>query len=525
VLGQLGESRLVAAIDADIAGDQAHSRALDADTKGALRDIHRRVGTAVLFESSGGQVDKVAHLPELRFALGEPGLDTTSIDTAAATLESKAFFVRKVGADGFQIRHTPTLKKVVNDRRASLDDTAEVKPAMRRLVENEFRENATIPIVAFPEDSAAIQDTPRLTLVLMDPEWEWTDSGDVREQIATWTRKRGTSDRLYPGALVWCLKKPGRELREKTELMLAWERVQREVREGVLGSEFDRADLADLRATVSDAEDDARDEVWAGYRFVVLADKEAPDGLKVVDLGAGHASGSDSLCGRVIAALKSEALLNESVGAGYIDRNWPPALKESGAWPLASLRQSFLNGALTRLLDPDTVLRQKIVQFVERGAFGLASGSKGDGEYERVWYEEAIAPDEVAFESDVFLLTKEKARTLKQEPTEGAEVEEEAPLEPPPSEEERGGPGPGPGPGAETETEEEARTIRIKGTVPPELWNRLGTKILPKLRSGIELTVGVEFTVKARGAAASSLENDLRQILADLGLTDQVRME
>ncbi len=82
VLGQLGESRLVAAIDADIAGAQAHARALDADSKGALRDIHRRVGTTVLFESSGGQVDKIAHLPELRFALGEPEIDTTSVDSA-----------------------------------------------------------------------------------------------------------------------------------------------------------------------------------------------------------------------------------------------------------------------------------------------------------------------------------------------------------------------------------------------------------------------------------------------------------
>jgi hypothetical protein len=36
----------------------------------------------------------------------------------------------------------------------------------------------------------------------------------------------------------------------------------------------------------------------------------------------------------VIGALKSEALLNDSVGAGYIDRNWPPALKDTGAWPL-----------------------------------------------------------------------------------------------------------------------------------------------------------------------------------------------
>ena len=63
-----GEPRLVAAIEADIAGAQAHARALDADSKGALRDIHRRVGTTILFESSGGQVDKIAHLPELRFA-------------------------------------------------------------------------------------------------------------------------------------------------------------------------------------------------------------------------------------------------------------------------------------------------------------------------------------------------------------------------------------------------------------------------------------------------------------------------
>ena len=53
VLGQLGESRLIAAIDADIAGAQAHARALDADTKGPLRDIHRRAATAILFESSG----------------------------------------------------------------------------------------------------------------------------------------------------------------------------------------------------------------------------------------------------------------------------------------------------------------------------------------------------------------------------------------------------------------------------------------------------------------------------------------
>ena len=103
ILGQLGEPKLEAAIGADISGDHSHARALDADSKGALRDIHRRVATTILFESSGGQVDKVAHLPEIRFALGEPEIDTTSIDNAAHALEAKAFFISRIGSDGFKI--------------------------------------------------------------------------------------------------------------------------------------------------------------------------------------------------------------------------------------------------------------------------------------------------------------------------------------------------------------------------------------------------------------------------------------
>jgi hypothetical protein len=50
--------------------------------------------------------------------------------------------------------------------------------------------------------------------------------------------------------------------------------------------------------------------LWGGYRFVVLADNKEPDGLKVIDLGAGHSSSGETLCGRVVMALKSQALLN-----------------------------------------------------------------------------------------------------------------------------------------------------------------------------------------------------------------------
>jgi hypothetical protein len=280
----------------------------------------------------------------------------------------------------------------------------------------------------------------------------------------------------------------------------------------------DRADRAEIEARVREAEDAAKDEVWGGYRFVVIGDTKEVDGLKVIDLGAGHASGPETLCGRIITAMKSQALLNESVGAGYIERNWPPALKEAGTWPLASLRQSFLNGALTRLLDPDAVLRGKIAEFVASSEFGLASGQRADGSYDRIWFGEPLASDEVAFESDVFLLTKAKAKAVKAGP-----IPPVVPPLPPPGG--KGGPGPEPiiGPGPQLVAE--VKTFRVLGTLPPEVWNRLGTKLIPKLKSGTELQVGVNFVVRVDGASAAQLESDLRQVLDDLGLASSIRIE
>ena len=523
VLGQLGESLLDVAIDADLAGPMAHAQALDVDATGALRDIHRRVGTTILFESSGGQVDKVAHLPELRFALGEPDVDTATIDNAATALETSGFFIRRVGTDGYRIHHQATLKKVVSDRRASLDEETEIKPAIRKLVEGEFRRGASLPVVFFPEDSAAVQDSPRLALIVLDPETEWT--GDQGERIGDWTKDRGNSPRLYPGSLVWCAKKPGRELRDKVELWLAWQRVAREVAKGVLGPEFDHAERVEVQAKVKDMEEASKDEVWAGYRFVALSDSQEQCGLKVIDLGAGHASGSETLCGRIIGALKSEALLNENVGAGYIDRHWPPAFADTGAWPLTSLRQSFLDGSLTRLIDPDTILSNQILAFVERGDFGLisrptprqGSGGRDEGDFDRLWYGEPVRPEDVTFEPGVFLLTKAKAQELKATPA--------VPPQPMPSPDPEPQPEPLPEPGPEPTPVDRKTTLRLAGTVPPEVWNRLGTKLVPKLRSGEDLRVGIELSVRVNSQFAENMETELKQILDDLGLGDRVRVE
>lgn len=88
-----------------------------------------------------------------------------------------------------------------------------------------------------------------------------------------------------------------------------------------------------------------------------------------------------------------------------------------------------------------------------------------------------------------------------------------------------------PGPPGASEPEPESppiaatRTFRITGDVPPEIWNRLGTKVLPKLRSGADLKIGIAFSVTVENGVSQSFEADLKQILDDLGLSGRVKIE
>lgn len=528
-LGQLGEQRLLPAIEVDIAGVHSHAKALDSDAKGQLEGIHRRVGAAMLFESTGVATDRPAHLPELRFAIGEPGLDVTSIDNAANALEKRAFFIRKVGTDGFRIGYKPTLKKVVGDRRAALDD-AEITKVIRAAVKQEFDRGSVAPVEAFPADGSDVKDTPKLTVVVLDPETEW--NAEIRKRLGEWTRRRGASPRLYPAAIVWLVRKPGRSLREKAEMWLAWKRVDEDLRSGVLGADFDQTERGEVARQIKESDEALKEEVWASFRYAVIADAHGEEGLKEIDLGAGHASGSSaSLSGRVVEALRTEGLLNNSIGAGYLERNWPVALKESGAWPLKGCRQAFLDGSLTRLLDPEEVLRAQIESFVEKGDFGLASGSKPAGGYERVWWKEPIRAEEVTFDDKTFLLTRARASTLAAQSKTSPSVSsvekgnavtgapEESPilvLEPLPA---------APGVSAKPATDEHVR-ICLRGKIPPEQWNKLGQKLIPKLRgSGQDLSLSLDASLTIRSQDFTYVEAELRQALRDLGLDGAVRIE
>ena len=136
---------------------------------------------------------------------------------------------------------------------------------------------------------------------------------------------------------------------------------------------------------------------------------------------------------------------------------------------------------------------------------------------------EQITHDDVAFDPGVFLLRKERAKVLISSP--GPEPGPGPQPVPPPAP----GPEPAPVPPGPVELQSVSapavKTVRIVGTIPPELWNRLGTKIIPKMKSGSNLSVGIDFSIDIDGTIAKGMEADLRQILEDLGLKDRVMIK
>jgi hypothetical protein len=160
----------------------------------------------------------------------------------------------------------------------------------------------------------------------------------------------------------------------------------------------------------------------------------------------------------------------------------------------------------------------------------LASGSSPGSGYQRVWFQEWVEPDEISFEPNVFLLSKSKVQALKTKPVETIEPDVKdaststAGLvsfgsdrlvtttdEPEIS--------------SELTPTTQKRTFRLAGQVPSEVWNRLGTKLLTKLKTGEDLQISVEFSVTIKPELAAGFETEIRQVLQDLALLDKVQIQ
>jgi hypothetical protein len=521
----MGETRLQAAIHADIAAPgglpKSHAESLDdEDGEGSGRTaIHQRVAKALFFESCGGQTEKAAHLPELYFAVGDPDTETTLIHTAVQNLERRCYFLRAVGSDGWRFGHVPTLKKVHADRKQALDPE-DVKRNMGELAKTVFKKDAEIHLSLFPKDSTDIVDQAMLTLVVMrsDEGLEMEEESPLRQRITEWTRKCGQSSRQNPGGILWITCEGGSPLKAAVEEMLAWQAVTDDVNRNLLG-DLEPADVKRIQRELSEAKEQIVDRVWSGYNHLLLWDASAGK-LKDITLGQLHPSEAGNITSAILARLRHDSLLSREIGASYIERNWPPALKESGLWPLASLKAAFFQGQFTRLEKADEALRTTIARAIGQGLLGMGSG-RDSTRFDRVWFKENVEQADITFDYDTYLLTAVKAKALKQAPAAVAPspvvpgAGETSPQPAPPQT------APLPGLPAEP-TVPKTTSVVWEGELKREQWNLFSLKVLTRLAQSENLEISVKVSAKLK--EAQTLEQ-LNAALKELGIADQFRKD
>ena len=59
--------------------------------------------------------------------------------------------------------------------------------------------------------------------------------------------------------------------------------------------------------------------------------------------------------------------------------------------------------------------------------------------------------------------------------------------------------------------------IRVSGQIAPEVWNKLGVRILRPLKVGTNIRRGIEFACDAAASDAAAIRAELPQAIADCG--------
>jgi hypothetical protein len=518
IFEQLGGAKLEGAVTTDICGKKdSHATRLDKEAIDAIKKarLHRKVATAIFFESNGGQAKGEATLPEIRLAVAEPDLDVGNIETALEELSTTCYYLSSE-KNRYRFSLSPNLNKLLADRRASVQ-SPRVEDRIRAEVQKVFVEGkGVVDRFFFPEKSGQIPDAARLTLVVLPPDRAAADK-TTQAFVDGSTKEHGSSARTFKSALIWAVPEGPDALRDEARKVLAWEDIADEEDD----LRLDEGQRRQLSESLKKAQRDIKETVWRTYKNIMLLGKDGD--WKTVDLGLIHSSAAPSLAQLIVDRLVQPGdVEDKGVSPNFLVRNWPPAFKE---WSTKSVRDAFFaSPQFPRLLNSDSI-KDTIARGVETGMLGYV-GKAADGSYAPFHWNTSLPAVDIEISQDVFVIQRNVAEAYAA-PKPGdspvlaggtASGDESTPLP-------VGGSSPfqvGSARTTQTSSGTPTSTARLiwSGDVPHQKWMNFYTKVLSKFAAtaGLKLTLRVD--ISPAGGISAQKVDETRIALRELGLKD-----
>jgi len=402
VFDQLGNDRLEGPVTTDICGKKnSHAIRLDAEATEDIKKsrLHRKVTTAIFFESNGGCTRTEATVPEIRLAVGEPKVDIGNVETVLESLTSDCYYLT-VGQTKYRFSLYPNLNKILADRRANVQGHR-----IDERIFNEIQKLFAIPhgiqVICFPEQPNNLPNQAVLTLAVMSPTHSKQDESTLK-LVDLMIRESGASARTFKSALIFAIADSDVQLREEARKMLSWEDIRDEE------TNLDEVQKKQLSENLKKAQRDLIETVWRAYKYVALLGKD--NKLRVVDLGLVTSSSAKSIVDLIINRLRLDGDVEETVSPRFLVRNWSGAFQE---WSTKSVRDAFFaSPSFPRLLKGDAV-KEAIARGVKDGTLALVGKASGD-RYEPFEFKTDLPASKIEISDDLFIIKSEVAAVYLQ---------------------------------------------------------------------------------------------------------------
>jgi hypothetical protein len=544
VFGQLGENNLEIPVTTDIYGSRnAHASRLDEQASAQIRQmqLHRKVATAIFFESNGGmsQTRLPATLQEIRLAVGQPDMDIGNVEIAIEALAPPdgACFYLDTSQRGYWFSMRPNLNRVLaqckeNVSKADRDD------AIHKAITDEFGQVSGINRVFFPKHSSDIPNQPALTLVVL-PEQPLQDPAIVTTVVETLTREYGQSARTYKSALIWAVPENTAQLQETARTLLAW----RDINDRQDTLQLSESQKTQIPEHLKSAKNRMKEAIWQSYSKVMLLGKD--NQIRQINLGRHNSSSASSLTSLIERELVKYDEITGGVNPQFLVRNWPPAFKE---WSTKAVKDAFFASPQFPRIKSDTVILEAIAKGVANGYLAYVS-KLDDGSYVNFVYKDSTCTAAtIAISDSMYLITGEVAEAYVAEQeakctTSVAPTQTNHPTQIHEGKGEYDASGkhepsllqptalqvtpPIVPNGASSPSVQRAAISQVtwSGNIPAQKWTNFYMKVLTKFAANHDVSIKLELTINGGEGISTAKLEEMRAALHELGLDEHIATE
>lgn len=403
IYDQLGTDKLEGAVTTDICGKSGtHAIRLDIEADPIIKKscLHRKVATAIFFESNGGQSNTEATVPEIRLAVAEPDLEIANLETVLENLRSECYYLT-VNQTRYKFNIYPNLNKLLADRRANIASDL-IEQRLKTEIRKIFTSTQGLQVIPFPTVPSNLPNQASLTLSVLDIDYSYQNLEQTQHFIDTLIREAGLAARTYKSALFFVFVDNEAQLREDARKLLAWEAIRDE------DTRFDEDQVKQLNINLQKAQRDLNETIWRSYKRLAFLDRD--NQIVILDLGLITSSGATSPVKYILNRLRSEDIITDAVSPNFLVRNWSVAFAE---WTTKSIHDAFFASPIFPRLLSSGAIKEAIARGVTEGKFAYC-GKTGTNQYQPFIFKENISIQDIEIADDIILIQQENAEQYQQ---------------------------------------------------------------------------------------------------------------